>query len=160
MKHPLMTVLLAAACFSGMAAAQEARPLSRGQSLYLPVYSHLLYGNIDKKGNASRALLSALVSIRNTDPKRPLKVLSARYFDTQGRFLREYVVTPVSVPPFGTHELFVELHDESGGSGANFLIRWESGEAVNPPLVEAIHANMDSGKAVIVTTQALPIRAE
>lgn len=160
MKHPLITMLFAAACYSGMAVAQEARPLSRGQSLYLPVYSHLLYGNLDKKGNASRALLSALVSIRNTDPRRPLKVLSARYFDTSGRFLREYVSAPVSVPPFGTHELFVELHDESGGSGANFVIRWESAESMNPPLVEAIHANMDSGKAVIVTTQALPIRTE
>ncbi len=153
-------VIVALCLGVGVAAAQEARPLSRGQSLYLPIYSHMLYGNIGRSGAASKVLLSALVSIRNTDGKRPLRVTSARYYETQGRFLREYVPTPVVLPPFGTHELFVELHDESGGSGANFLIKWEAEAAVNPPLVEALHANMDSGKAVILTTQAVPVLAE
>lgn len=149
-------LLLAAAA----APAQEAPPLVLGQSLYLPIYSHLLYGNVSRKGAPSKVLLSALVSIRNTDPKRPLRLVSARYYDTRGRFLREYLPAVVILPPFATHELFVELHDESGGSGANFLIVWDAAEPVNPPLVEALHANMDSGKAVILTTQAVPIRSE
>ena len=55
--------------------------------------------------------------------------------------------------------VFVELHDDSGGAGANFLIRWEATDPVNPPLVEALHANLDSGKAVVFTTQALPVPA-
>ncbi len=67
-----------------VAVAQEARPLSKGQTLYLPIYSHMLYGNLGKRGVASSVLLSALVSIRNTDPTRSLRVLSARYFDTHG----------------------------------------------------------------------------
>ncbi|HJW26528.1 MAG TPA: DUF3124 domain-containing protein [Rhodocyclaceae bacterium] len=142
------------------ALAQEARPLSRGQTLYLPVYSHMLYGNVSSKGQASRVLLSAMVSIRNTDAKRPIRVLSARYYDTGGRFLREYVPAAQTIPPMGTVELFVELNDESGGSGANFVINWEAAQPVNPPLVEALHANMDSGKAVILTTQAVPVLPE
>lgn len=142
------------------ALAQEARPLSRGQTLYLPVYSHMLYGNVSSKGQASRVLLSAMVSIRNTDAKRPIRVLSARYYDTGGRFLREYVPAAQTIPPMGTLELFVELNDESGGSGANFVINWEAAQPVNPPLVEALHANMDSGKAVILTTQAVPVLPE
>lgn len=143
---------------AGLAAAQEARPLSKGQALFLPIYSHMLYGNIGRSGSANKVLLSALVSIRNTDPRRPLRVASARYYETQGKFLREYVPTPVILPPFGTLELFVELHDDSGGSGANFLIKWDAEAAVNPPLVEALHANMDSGKAVILSTQAVPLQ--
>jgi hypothetical protein len=146
--------------WAAVAWGQEVRPLSRGQNLYLPIYSHMLYGNVTSKGAPSKVLLSALVSIRNTDPKRPLRLTSARYFDTHGKFLREFVTAPVTVPPFGTHELFIDLHDESGGSGANFLIAWDAAEAVNPPLVEALHANMDSGKAVIITTQAVPLRIE
>lgn len=142
------------------ALAQEARPLSKGESLYLPIYSHMLYGNVDKKGWAPKALLSAMVSVRNTDAKRSLKLVSARYYDTQGTFLREYLVAPVSIVPFGTHELLVDLHDTSGGSGANFLLRWEADAAMNPPLVEAIHANMDGGKAVIFTTRALPVQTQ
>lgn len=153
----LLAALLFAACG---AFAEDMRALSRGQALYLPIYSHMLYGNVGRSGNASKVMLSALVSIRNIDPRRPLRVMSARYYETQGKFLREFVPAPVTVAPLGTLELFVELHDESGGSGANFLIRWEAETAVNPPLVEALHANMDSGKAVIVTTQAVPVLAE
>lgn len=137
--------------------AQEARPLVKAQSLYLPIYSHMLYGNLGKKNTASQVLLSALVSIRNTDPKRPLRVLSAKYFDTQGKLLNERVPAPVLLPPLGTLELFVELNDASGGSGANFVIKWEADQPINPPLVESLHANMDGGKAVIFMTQAVPV---
>lgn len=137
--------------------AQEARLLSKGQQLYLPIYSHMLYGNLGKSGKPSFVLLSALVSIRNTDSKRPIRVLSARYFDTHGKLINERVPAPVVIPPLGTLELFVELNDASGGSGANFMIRWEAEQPVNPPLVEALHANMDGGKAVIFMTQSVTV---
>ncbi len=153
----LFGLLLASCLLLSPVQADEARALSRGQDLYLPIYSHMVYGNRNRTGALPKALLSALVSIRNTDPKRALRLLSARYYDTDGKFLRDYLSAPVIIGPFGTSELFVDLHDESGGSGANFLIRWEAESPMNPPLVEAIHANMDSGKAVIVTTQAIPI---
>jgi Protein of unknown function (DUF3124) len=137
--------------------AQEVRALSTGQSIYLPIYSHMLYGNLGKSGKASQVLLSALVSIRNTDVRRPLRILSARYYDTHGKLLGERVPAPTILPPLGTLELFVELNDASGGSGANFIIKWESDAPINPPLVEALHANMDGGKAVIFMTQSVPI---
>jgi len=137
--------------------AQEARPLVKAQTLYLPIYSHMLYGNLGRSGLPSSVLLSALVSIRNTDSKRPLRILSARYFDTHGKLLGERVPTPVALPALGTLELFVELNDASGGSGANFIIKWESEQPINPPLVESLHANMDGGKAVIFMTQSVPL---
>lgn len=155
-----MALLTAALLAAAPGAAQEARPLSRGQTLYLPIYSHMLYGNISNKGQVPRVLLSAMVSVRNTDGRRPIRLLSARYYDTGGRFVRDYLAGPQTIPPMGTHELFVELHDESGGSGANFILAWEAATPANPPLVEALHANMDSGKAVILTTQAVPVAAE
>jgi len=137
--------------------AQEIRTLSSGQSIYLPIYSHMLYGNLGKSGRASQVLLSALVSIRNTDARRPLRILSARYYDTHGKLLGERVPAATILPPLGTLELFVELNDASGGSGANFIIKWDSDAPINPPLVEALHANMDGGKAVIFMTQSVPI---
>lgn len=137
--------------------AQEVRAGSKGQTLYLPIYSHMLYGNLGKSGKASYVLLSALVSIRNTDMKRPLRVMSARYFDTHGKLLGERVTSPVMIPPLGTLELFVELNDASGGSGANFIIKWDAEQMINPPLVESLHANMDGGKAVIFMTQSVPV---
>ena len=150
-------VIFALAVGSTASIAQEARALSRGQTLYLPIYSHMLYGNLGKSGKASSVLLSALVSVRNTDPTRALRVLSARYFDTQGKLIAERVARPAVIPPLGTLELFVELNDASGGSGANFIIKWDADQPINPPLVESLHANMDGGKAVIFMTQSTPI---
>jgi hypothetical protein len=142
---------------STVAFGQETRPLSKGQTLYLPIYSHMLYGNLGKSGKASYVLLSSLVSIRNTDARRSLRVQSAKYFDTNGKLLGERVPAPVVVPPLGTLELFVELNDASGGSGANFIIKWDAEQPLNPPLVESLHVNMDGGKAVIFMTQSVPL---
>ena len=153
----LLLVVFAFFALCTVAFAQESRPLVKSQSLYLPIYSHMLYGNLGKSGKASYVLLSALVSIRNTDPRRPIRVLTARYFDTHGKLLGERVPTPVVVPPLGTLELFVELNDASGGSGANFIIKWDAEQPINPPLVESLHANMDGGKAVIFMTQSVPL---
>ena len=151
--------VLVFAMFSASTAAfaQEARPLAKGQTLYLPVYSHMLYGNLGKSGKASSVLLSTLVSIRNTDARRPIRILSAKYYDTNGKLLGERVPVAAVVPALGTLELFVELNDASGGSGANFIIKWDAEQPVNPPLIEALHANMDGGKAVIFMTQSVPL---
>ncbi len=147
-----------ALALAGMAAAQEAPPLSRGQTLYLPIYSHVYHGNLDRKGQPDKVLLSALVSIRNTDPKRSIRVASARYYNTDGKLLREFIPAPRTMGPFGTIELFVERHDESGGSGANFVIAWDAEAPVNPPLVEAIHAFIDGARAAFLTTLGQPLK--
>lgn len=140
------------------AAAQEA--LSKGQTLYLPVYSHVYQGSYDRKGNADKVLLSAMISIRNRDPKRAVRVASARYYDTDGRLLREFVPQPKTLPPFGTLELFIERHDDSGGSGANFAVVWDAEAPVNPPALEAVHATLEGGRSVMFTTNGSPIRTD
>jgi hypothetical protein len=159
----LRRLLAVLALFQGFlltppAQAQEPMPLAKGQLVYLPVYSHVYYGSLDRKGSPDKVLLSALVSIRNADPRRPIRVTSARYYDTEGRMLREYVPSPRVVPPFGTLELFVERHDESGGSGANFAIAWDAEAPVNPPLIAAVHAALEGARSVLFTTSGTPIR--
>ncbi|MBI5922704.1 MAG: DUF3124 domain-containing protein [Betaproteobacteria bacterium] len=149
-------VLLGAAMF-GLAAAQVSPTLAQGQVLYLPVYSHIYHGDLDKQGKPFQTLLSAHVSIRNTNPQVPLKILYARYYDTDGKLLKEFVPAPVSIPPLGTHELFVPRSDVTGGSGANFLISWSAAAAVNPPLVEALHADIQPARTLIFVTTARPI---
>jgi hypothetical protein len=154
----LLAGLLLGLFLSMLAWGQEAPPLSNGQVIYLPVYSHIYHGSLDRKGKPSIAMLSALVSVRNTDPRRAIRVTSARYFDTEGRLLREFVSAPRSVPAFGTFELFVEQHDDSGGSGANFTIAWEADTPVNPPLVEAVHATIEGARSLTFTTVGRPLR--
>lgn len=119
----------------------------------------MLYGNLSRAGIPSKVLLSAMVTVRNTDPARTVRLKSVQYRDSAGKMLREYLSTPVVLPPMSTREYFVELHDDTGGIGASFLIRWEADVPAAPPLFEAIHANLDSAKAVVFVTQGVPVGA-
>lgn len=150
----LAAVLLAQA---SLAAADDAPALSRGQTLYLPIYSHVWHGNIKNKA-PEKSLVSALVSIRNTDPTAAIRVVSARYYDTAGKLLAEYVTAPKTVGPLGTYELYVERQESAGGSGANFLIVWSADAPVNPPLVEAVHADIQGHRTLSFITSARPIQ--
>lgn len=142
-----------------LAAAQDFAALSVGQSLYLSVYSHLYHGDVNPKtGKPSETLVSTLVSIRNTDPRMPLKVTGARYYNTEGKLLREFLSAPQTIPPLGTHELYVPRSDSSGGSGANFIIDWTAERPINPPLVEALHADIREARTLLFVTTARPIQ--
>jgi hypothetical protein len=142
------------------AIADEIVQASTGQSVYLPVYSHLWHGNLSAKGQPEILQLSALISIRNTDPANPIRVISARYYDTAGKLLREFNPSPKALAPLGTLELFVERREAEGGSGANFVIRWQSDAPVSQPVIEAIHADLNSVRTASFVTIGRPVRSE
>lgn len=138
----------------GIASADDAPALSKGQHLYLPIYSHVWHGDRDHKGVPQKSLVSVLVSIRNTDLTRPIRVTSARYYDTHGKLLAEYVAPPKTIGPLGTQELYVERKENAGGSGANFVVVWQSDAPVNPPIVEAVHADIQGHRTLSFITGA------
>jgi hypothetical protein len=139
---------------------QATPPLYAGQSLYLPIYSHLYHGDVNSRtGKPSETLVSTHVSIRNTDPRSALQVSSARYYNTEGKLLREFLPQTQTIPPLGTYELYVPRSDSSGGSGANFIIEWTAERPINPPLVEALHADIREARTLLFVTTARPIQA-
>lgn len=157
---PRLRSLAAAALFVAAispALAQTQEPVSE-QLLYLPIYSHIYFGDLDRKGQPNSKLMSAHVSIRNTDMRNSIKVLYARYYDTDGKLLKDFVTAPRTIPPLGTAELFIPRSDASGGSGANFVISWKADAPVSPPLAEAIHTEFEVGRTLIFTTQGQPVR--
>ena len=159
--RPLSRPLIALAlyCLTTLAAAQDAPPRSAGQSLYLPIYSHLYHGDVNPRtGKPSETLVSTHVSIRNTDPSAAVKIVSARYYNTDGKLLREFLAKPQAIPPLGTFELYVPRSDSSGGSGANFIIDWTADKPANPPLVEALHADIREARTLLFVTTARPIQ--
>jgi hypothetical protein len=105
--------------------------------LYVPVYSHIYYGG-KAYGGRRRFELAVTLSIRNTDPQQPITVLSARYYDSDGKLLQDYLAQPLRLGPLASTEVFVEESDVRGGAGANFLVEWRAAEPVNTPVVEAV----------------------
>lgn len=129
--------------------------LSRGQTLYLPVYSHIWHGDLVDGGRYPlKNLVSALVSVRNTSFKSSITVTSARYYGTDGKLLKEYIRAPKVIAPMATMELFVEKSDSAGGSGANFVIQWSAQNLTNLPVVEALHADIKGHQTLTFVTVA------
>lgn len=160
MKKMLLSLLILG--FLGASSVMATEELSSGQTLYLPVYSKIWHGDRVVQGTYPiDSLLSALISIRNASLKTPIKIVSARYYSTEGKLLKEYLTKPGSINPMGTLELFVERKESEGGSGANFIIQWEASTPTNPPIVEAIHADIRSGQqGIVFTTTARPIQGD
>lgn len=155
---PSAMLVAAAALYSASATAADVLPLSGGQTLYLPIYSHIWHGDRVIQGKYPlKSAVSALVSIRNTSLKTPIRVVSARYFSTEGKLLKQFIASPATIAPMGTYELFVEKQEAEGGSGANFIVQWQADVATNPPVVEAVHADIKGHQTFTFVTTARPI---
>ncbi len=163
MRSALKAALFAAAILCLPAAmptaalAEQPQPLSKGQTLYVPVYSHISHGNLDGRGKPSELLLSSMLSLRNTDLAQSITITSVRYYDTDGKLLREYLPKPLTLAPMGSSELFVEHKDKTGGSGANFVVEWKSDRPVNIPVIETVNAYFFGTQSVAFTSPGRPI---
>lgn len=146
MRTALSLALALAILAAGPAAADVNRSL--GQVVYVPAYSHIYHG-IKKP---TPFYLAVTLSIRNTDPRNSLVLKSVRYYDTDGAMLREYVTAPVKVGPLATKEFIIMQFDKEGGSGANFLLTWESDTPVTDPIVEAVMIGTSSNQGISFLT--------
>jgi len=125
---------------------------STGQTLYVPVYSHIYSGDRERP-----VYLAVTVSIRNTDPLRTIRVMAVDYYDSEGRQIQRYLGKPIALPPLATVRYVVKESDKAGGSGANFLVRWQSEQPTNPPLVESIMISTASQLGISFTSRGVPI---
>jgi len=107
--------------------------LSLGQTVYVPIYSQIYHGDLP-----SEFLLTGVLSIRNTDSRHAIQILSATYYDSAGRVVREYLPRPIRLAPLSATQCLVPESDSAGGVGAAFLVRWKSQVAVNQPIMESV----------------------
>lgn len=117
---------------------------------YVPVYSHIYTENRERVLN-----LAETVSVRNTDDSNPIVVTSVKYQSSAGKLIREYVQSPVLLEPMATADFVVRLDDTSGGSGASFLVDWQSAKTANQPLIEAIMISTGSGRNLSFVSRAI-----
>jgi len=104
-----------------------------GQTIYVPIYSHIYYENRQKFFD-----LAATLSIRNTDLTSPMIVTAVRYYDTNGKLIRQYIEKPIQLNALASTDFIVNRNDTSGGSGANFIVEWVAKTEISEPIVEAV----------------------
>lgn len=123
-------------------------PLSRGQLVYAPVYSHIYIGDRERP-----FLLAVTLSIRNTDPENAIVVTKVTYFNSKGKFLEEYLKEPVRLEGMSATRFVVHESDKAGGSGASFLVEWEAPGDVNPPIIETVMIGAKTQQGISFTSR-------
>ncbi len=124
-----------------------------GAVVYVPVYSHIYHNDGDR-----RFKLAATLSLRNTDPRRSVTVASVAYYDSDGRLVREYLDAPLTLGPLVSRAYVVAVNDDTGGSGANFLVTWSADTDVSDPLIETVMISTASSQGLSFTGQAQVIQ--
>jgi len=125
---------------------------ARGQTVYVPCYSHIYHGIKTRPID-----LTITLSVRNTDPGRPVKLHAVDYHDTAGKLVKRHLEAPVVLEPLATAEFIVGQTDATGGSGANFMVRWSADEPVSPVLVEAVMIGTSAQQGISFTSFGRPV---
>lgn len=123
------------------------------QLVYVPVYSSIYWG-FDRQTTE----LAATLSVRNVSLKQILVVHSVKYYDSEGKELREYVTSPSTLGPMATADFVIQRRDTTGGPGANFLVDWSSAADIDDPVIEAIMIGQHGNAGISFTSigRALP----
>ncbi|MGD9488766.1 MAG: DUF3124 domain-containing protein [Calditrichaceae bacterium] len=118
-----------------------------GEIIYLPIYSEIFY-----KDQKSTIQLSATLSIHNTDLNNPVTLKKVYYHDTKGHLIRKYIDTNKELMPLETLNIIIEDTDRTGGTGANFIVEWNTENEVSSPIVEALMVTTKMGQGISFTS--------
>lgn len=116
---------------------------------YVPVYSHI-YAMGGKP-----FLLETTLSIRNPDPLYAMKISAIDLYDTNGKQVRSYLGSAVSLAPMATAAYLVEKTDSQAGSGANFVVQWSSQRNGARAVMESVMIGSSDGQHMSFTSRGM-----
>ena len=134
----------------------EAERIVVGQTVYVPVYSHVYQRNV----NNPVMQLSATLSIRNTDLENSLLLTAVRYYDSKGELVRNVLTTPIEIPALASADYLVESEDTSGGIGANFIVEWVAETTVTEPVIETLMIATTGNQGISFTSPGRVIQQQ
>ena len=117
--------------------------LSKGQVVYVPVYSNVFSAPKQIPFN-----LATILSIRNTDLLNSITIVSADYYNTKGILVKKYYQQALTLAPLETTYIYIPEEDTAGGFGANFIVKWSSLKEVNVPIIECLMIGARSGQGI------------
>ena len=73
--------------------------------------------------------------------------------DSDGNEVRNYADGPVRIAPLATVSYVVSQRDNTGGSGANFIIEWDAERAVDAPVIESVMIGVQGNQSFSFKTE-------
>jgi len=113
--------------------------LTKGELVYVPIYSEIFGANLDKKIQLS---MDSEIIVSTVD-----------FYDTHGKLIKHYLKNPVRLKPLETISYLVEYKDSRGGDGANFIVKWDSEQEVAEPIIEAVMIGASSALGISFISQ-------
>lgn len=101
--------------------------------IYVPIYSDIYVTEQNQKN-----LLAATLSVRNTSLSDSLFISKIDYYNTEGSLVRSFITKPISLQPMGTLNYVIEKEDNTGGSGANFVVELSAVDENTRPILQAV----------------------
>ncbi|UCB54160.1 MAG: DUF3124 domain-containing protein [Thiotrichales bacterium] len=137
-----------------LANPDKAQPLfsaRHAHTIYVPVYSHIY------AMGGTPVLLETTLSVRNTDPEKAVVITSIAYFDTKGKRIDEYLDGALMLAPLESAEVLVKKRDKRGGTGANFLVKWNAESPVHLPMVQAVMVGSEGDLDISFRSNGRPL---
>ncbi|BAT52057.1 hypothetical protein NOS3756_09880 [Nostoc sp. NIES-3756] len=125
------------------------------QTIYVPVYSHIYHHNRQEVFN-----LAATLSIRNTDLNNQIIITSVRYYNSNGKLLKQYLEKPIQLDALAAYDFFITRNDVSGGVGANFIVQWVAAKTVSQPIIEAVMIGTDFQQGISFISPGRVIKSQ
>ncbi len=121
----------------------ETLKIAIGQTIYVPIYSEIYFFS------KTRTLqLAATLSVRNTDVHNPIIITSVKYYDSDGNLVKDHLENPLRLAPLASTEFIVDQNDQTGSSGANFIVEWVAATEVFEPILEAVMVSTTSQQGI------------
>ena len=156
---PILICLWLLIILAGMMAPEDISAedikLSSGQTVYVSIYSHIYSGL-----KARPFDLAATLSIRNTNLQSSIIIVSVKYYDTAGKLIKEYLDGPIELNALASTRYIIKEDDKAGGSGANFIVIWQSEKRVNPPIIESVMIGTHSGQGISFVSRGQVIKED
>ncbi len=127
----------------------DSSKLSYFETDYVPVYADIYY-----KDGTREFYLTTTLSIRNTSLSDSAYVLSATYYDSYGKQLKEYIDSVILLSPLESIEFVVEEMENIGGAGANFIINWGAPSYSDQLLIQSIMIGASGQQGISFITNA------
>jgi Protein of unknown function (DUF3124) len=129
--------------------------IASGETLYVPVYSHIYHHNRQEIFE-----LAVTLSIRNTDLTNPIIVTSVRYYNSEGKLVKQYLERPIQLDALASTDFFINRNDTTGGLGANFIVEWVAQTEISEPIVEAVMIGTDFQQGISFISPSKVIKSQ
>lgn len=133
-------------------------PISKAEMEFEDVIYVPIYSDIYVDATNQNTLLAATLSIRNTSFTDSIFISKIDYYNTEGDLVRKYITNQISLKPMATVNYVIEREDDTGGSGANFIVAISSKNSEVKPLIQAIMIGQNGNKGFAFSTDGYSIK--